>query len=299
MNKLLFFTAIMLTTALHSQGKLVKIDNFESKYVKARNVEIWLPDEYFTDNKQKFPVLYMHDGQNVFNPETAMGNIAWEADNTAQKLIKDKKIKPVIIVASWCTDRRFFEYYPEKAAKNLSGEDKAAMEKVRIQMGVVQSDYMADEYLKFLTTELKPYIDKNYRTLTDAANTAICGSSMGGLISLYAICEYPRIFGKAACVSTHWPILFDNSNMNFSEAIRKYVAENLPSPKNHSIYFDFGTETLDELYEIHQVKVDDIMKDKGYTKGKNWVTRKFEGAAHNEKSWQQRMDVILEFLFKQ
>lgn len=298
MKTALVCVCLFVAGFVQAQGKWVKIENFESKHVKPRHVEIWLPEEYEANPAEKFPVLYMHDGQNVFNPETAMGNIPWDADDVAAKLIMQNKIKPVIIVAAWCTDIRYFEYFPEKAAAYLSAEDKEQMENVRLQMGVKKSDYMADEYLKFLTSELKPYIDKKYRTLPDMENTSICGSSMGGLISLYAICEYPGIFGQAACVSTHWPVLFDNSNMAPSEAIRTYLKKNLPSPKNHNIYFDFGTATLDQYYEVHQEKVDAIMQEKGYSKGHNWVTQKFEGAEHNEKAWQARMDVILQFLYK-
>lgn len=295
-----FFCCLLfcfVTFNMNSQSKIKKIENFKSKYIQPRNVEVWLPDAYYKNPEQKFPVLYMHDGQNVFNTATASYNVAWEADSIAEQLINKGKIKPVIIVASWCTDKRFHEYFPEKAAKYLSEVDKEHMETVRLQMGAAPSNYLADEYLKFITTELKPYIDKNYRALSDKDNTSICGSSMGGLISLYAICEYPKVFGQAACVSTHWSVLFNNDVISPSEAIRKYLKDNLPSPKNHRIYFDYGTKTLDQYYEPHQNKVDIIMKSKGYTFNKNWVTKKFEGASHNEQSWQERFDIILKFLF--
>lgn len=296
-NILLPLALLCLLLAKAQNGKLIKIDNFKSRYVKARNVEIWLPEAYQVNPKQKFPVLYMHDGQNVFNKETAMGNTPWNVDDMAAKLIKENKIAPAIIVAAWCTDVRYFEYFPEKAARYLSEEDKKAMDGAAAAMGVKKTEFLGDEYLKFLAEELKPYIDKNYRTLTGPEDTSVCGSSMGGLISLYAICEYPEVFGQAACVSTHWPILFDNKIMEPSDAVRGYFKEHLPSPDHHRIYFDHGTETLDQYYEVHQVIMDRIMESKGYIRDKNWVTRKFEGAEHNEKSWQQRMDVVLEFLY--
>jgi predicted alpha/beta superfamily hydrolase len=172
------------------------------------------------------------------------------------------------------------------------------MEDARIARGAIKSDFLGDEYLKFIVKELKPYIDENYRTEKDKDDTAICGSSMGGLISLYAICEYPEVFGKAACISTHWPVLFNNDNMGPSQAIRNYLTNNLPKPSQHKIYFDYGTETLDQYYEVHQKKVDSILTLKKYKKGKNWETKKFQGAAHNEKSWQERFDGVLKFLFK-
>ena len=298
--KLLLLAIILgITSAANAQGgwKLRKIDNFESKFVTSRNVEIWLPQQYFESEDKKFPVLYMHDGQNVFDPVTSSFGTAWEADATAEKMINEGKVKPFIIVTSWCTDKRYAEYFPEKAAKYFTKEDLDNIAKSKQQTGPLDEELLGDEYLKFLTSELKPYVDENFRTLTDAKNTSICGSSMGGLISLYAICEYPEVFGPAACVSTHWPLLFDNTFMGPSEAVRKYMAAKLPSPANHRIYFDYGTETLDQYYEVHQKKVDAIMASKGYKKGKNWVTRKFEGAEHSEKSWQLRMDVIFSFLY--
>src|SRR5690606_40403421 len=120
---------------------------------------------------------------------------------------------------------------------------------------------------------------------------------LGRLISSYAIYEHPYVSGKAVCISTLWPVLMDNDNMRPSDAVRKYMEENLPDPATLRIYFDHGTKTLDQYYEVHQKMVDNIMRSKGYKEGDNWVTRKFEGAEHNEKWIKQRMDVIIRFLF--
>lgn len=294
----LLLAGFTITAVAQSKGRIIRIDNFKSEFVNARNVEIWLPPGYEEGKKEKYPVLYMHDGQNVFDKGNAGFGVAWEADDMAEKLIKEGKVKPFIIVTSaHAGNLRYMEYFPEKAAtKYFSQEDMKVFKELAGQMKV-EVNWLADEYLQFMVKELKPYIDKNYRTLPDAKNTSVCGSSMGGLISMYAICEYPGVFGQAACVSTHWPLLFDNNNMHPSEAVRSYMKDNLPSPGNHRIYFDYGTATLDQYYEVHQKMVDAIMKAKGYTEGKNWVTRKFEGAEHNEQSWQNRMDVIIEFLY--
>jgi predicted alpha/beta superfamily hydrolase len=294
--KLLLVITVFSATA-QNEGRLDKIDNFKSQFVKERNIEIWLPKEYFDNKAQSFPVVYMHDGQNVFNAGTSTSGVALEADITAAKVIEDEAATPFIIVAIWNTDKRFLEYFPEKAAQHLSKQDIDEIEEVWDIKNLKKSDFLGDEYLQFITAELKPYIDKNYRTLKDTEYTAIAGGSMGGLISLYAICEYPDIFGQAACISTHWPVLFDNGNMNPSEAVRTYMEENLPDPGSQRLYFDHGTETLDQYYEVHQKMADHIMRNKGYTEGKNWVTRKFEGAEHHEKSIKERMDVIFQFLF--
>jgi predicted alpha/beta superfamily hydrolase len=301
--KSLLTKTLLLLVALNSfaqpKSKIVTIDKFKSEFVEPHNVEIWLPAEYAADPKKKFPVLYMQDGQNVFNPKTSMSNIAWEADDTAAKLIAANQIEPVIIVAIWSnSDTRYIEYLPEKALAGLSQKDMAEVDKIKKQAKTKETELLGDEYLKFLTQELKPYIDGKYRTMPDAAHTSICGSSMGGLISLYAICEYPDVFGKAACVSTHWPMVFDSHNMNFSTAMKQYLFEKLPAPKNHGIYFDYGTATLDKDYEVHQKAVDNIMKMKGFEFQKNWLTRKYENAPHNEKAWQERFDQVLLFLYR-
>jgi len=301
MKKLLFAFLFLFVGvwawSVQGQEKIIAIDNFKSKYVAPRKIEIFLPREYEKGRSRKFPVLYMHDGQNVFNASSAYGGVAWEADETARKMFKNVDVLPFIIVAIWNTEARFHEYFPEKALKLMTPEDREAMEAARIARGAVESPFLGDNYLKFIVNELKPYIDENYRTEDDRDNTAICGSSMGGLISIYALCEYPKVFGKAACLSTHWPILFNNDNMNPSEAVRKYLTEKLPKAGDHKIYFDYGTKTLDQFYEVHQMKVDEIMKFKKYKKDKDWVTKKYEGAEHNEKSWQERLPIVFKFLF--
>jgi predicted alpha/beta superfamily hydrolase len=147
---------------------------------------------------------------------------------------------------------------------------------------------LSDAYLKFQVKELKPYFDSAYATIPEAKNTTIMGSSMGGMISLYALQQYPEVFGNTICISTHWPA--------FSGVSVEGIAEKLPAAGNNRIYFDYGTATLDSLYEPYQVQVDSILKSKGYIQGDEWQTKKFEGAAHIEDAWQQRVHVPLKFL---
>jgi predicted alpha/beta superfamily hydrolase len=151
------------------------------------------------------------------------------------------------------------------------------------------SAIQGDAYLKYLVTELKPLIDRSYRTLPDPAHTATMGSSMGGLISAYALNEYPGVFGRAGCVSTHWPL---GDGM-----LIPYFVQHLPKPGLHRIYFDFGTATLDSNYEPYQQRVDDGLRAAGYTEGKDWLTKKFPGHEHSERFWRQRVEIPLEFMF--
>jgi enterochelin esterase-like enzyme len=116
------------------------------------------------------------------------------------------------------------------------------------------------------------------------------GSSMGGLISLYALCEVPQMFGAAACLSTHW--------VAGEGVVIDYLRRALPPPGTHRVYFDYGTETLDAEYEVWQVQADQIMRAAGYTEGEDWVTRKFVGAEHSERAWRERLHLPLRFLLQ-
>lgn len=281
------------------QAQMVQtVDHFPSQYVDARRVDIWLPKEYEADKNQRFPVLYMQDGQNVLNDDTARDYISWNAGNTAMDLAAQKKIKPVIIVAVWSTEDRYLEYLPEKALEYLTDNElKEAME-VAKATGSSKQKFMGNDYLKFLVGELKVYVDKTYRTLSDAQNTAISGSSMGGLISMYAAFEYPEVFGSVACLSTHWPVLFDENNTNPFDAVSKYMELHMPPAQNHRFYFDQGTKGLDAISLPYQKQIDELMTSSGYHKDVNCVSKVFEGAEDTEKAWRQRFDEVLLFLFE-
>ena len=240
----------------------------------------------------------MQDGQNLFDSKTAYKGTPWELDKSTRKVIDSNQITPCIIVGISNSNSRFYEYFPQKATAYLTKADYNLMEQGGLEKASDTTNYLADNYLKFLVNELKPFIDKNYRTKSDVASTAIGGSSSGGLLSIYAICEYPKVFGQAVCISTHWSVLFDNEFTSPSESIRTYLKYNLPDPKTHRIYFDYGTLGIDRFYEVHQKKVDQLMINRGYKKGENWETLKFEGATHSENSWKNRSNVFLRFLFR-
>ncbi|WP_430933050.1 alpha/beta hydrolase [Saccharicrinis sp. 156] len=270
--------------------KIIHVESFSSKYVPARNIDIWIPASYSADTK--YNVLYMHDGQMLFDSTNSWNKQAWMVGETMDRLINEKIIRPTIVVAIWnINELRTIEYFPNKAYQLLSDSIKNNLGKNRLKKSPE-----SDNYLRFITQELKPYIDDTYSTYGDMQHTFIAGSSMGGLISMYAICEYPEIFGGAACLSTHWPGTFE-SNMEIPAAFRDYLENNLPSADNHKIYFDYGTETLDSLYKPYQMMVDTVMMKKGFTPD-NWITKVFAGDAHDERSWAKRLHIPLEFLLK-
>jgi predicted alpha/beta superfamily hydrolase len=226
----------------------------------------------------------MHDGQNLFDPRSSYIGVDWGVDEALGGLIDAGEVDGAIVVGIWCTDRRRREYLPQRPFETEEGR------KARARLGELygRGPIESDAYLMFLVKELKPFIDARYRTLPDRDHTLVMGSSMGGLISLYALCEYPEVFVAAGCLSTHWPpgegIIVD------------YLEEALPPPGTHRFYFDYGTETLDQEYEVYQKRVDEVMKRAGYQEGEDWVTRKFVGAEHSERAWRARVHIPLRFL---
>ena len=267
------------------EARVIFHPNRPSAYVNSRHVDVWIPSNYDPNASQKYKVLYMHDGQNAFNPATSYAGVDWGVDEALDQLIKEGKVPPTIVVAIWNTPLRFPEYMPQVPKSFVESPD--IIDLMTSQYG---TPVISDNYLKFIVTELKPFIDANYNTSTKREDTFIMGSSMGGLISLYAISEYPEVFGGAGCVSTHWPV------WTFSDAYMGQVEENLPDPSNHKLYFDFGTVGLDAKYEPYQNDVDKMMERRGYDWQINWITRKFVGADHNEQSWNERVHIPLEFL---
>lgn len=298
-----FFSLSVQTLAQNSlpavvSGKIERIENFRSKYVTSRNIDIWLPEGY--SDQKKYSVLYMHDGQMLFDPEQTWTKQAWNIDDVATQLFSNTQIKSFIVVGIWNGGQtRHPDYFPQKPFERLSQTEKDTVSAQLKRAGRTKDVFKSQSgnYLKFIVNELKPYVDKRYAVYTNRENTFIAGSSMGGLISIYAICEYPKIFGGAACLSTHWVGSFTLEHNPFPGSFIKYLSDNIPNPKNHSIYFDCGAKTLDALYPEIQKKVDSIMVLKGYNKN-NWVTKYFPGEDHSEQSWNKRLNIPLEFLFQ-
>lgn len=285
------------TRAEVAAGTLVDLGIVESRHAEPRRVAVWLPSSY-SPKGPRHAVLYMHDGQNLFDPETGYGGMEWKVDETLDRLIRDKKVRPTIVVAIWNTSRRLRDYVPSKAFDHLP---PAYIDRVRKLYG---GEPLSDGYLKFIVEELKPRIDRQFRVRRGRSDTAIMGSSMGGLISLYAISEYPRVFGAAGMVSTHWPLMIPPEGETLSDtdyqavagAFERYLAPALPSPATHRLYFDHGSETLDATYARYQRRIDRLVAARGYRHGVNWISRNFPGHAHNEVSWASRLEIPLRFL---
>lgn len=257
---------------------------FQSGYVQQRRISLWLPPGYDSETDQRYPVIYAHDGQNLFDPQTAFVGVDWGMHLAMGRLVAKGTVRKALIVGIWNSPARYREYDPQKAFEDyLSRQEQTAYAGEHGQP-------VSDLYLQFIVRELKPYIDSRYRTLPARNDTLMIGSSMGGMISAYALCEYPEVFGGIACLSTHWPAV--NGRM------AAYLADRLPDPQGRRLYFDYGTATLDGQYEPFQLQVDEVLRQRGYAQGDQWVTRKFTGEDHSEQAWRRRVDIPLQFLLK-
>lgn len=271
----------------HGNGIIHRHPDFASRRVEARNIDVWLPPGYSAVAAARYPVIYMHDGQNLFDPALAYGGVDWGMPAAMVRVMRDRHVRGAIIVGIWNSgEGRWCDYMP---ARPLTSP--AAAELLEYYVQEHGGPPHSDQYLRFLVREVKPFIDATYRTLRGRAHTHVMGSSLGGLISLYALVEHPHIFGGAACLSTHWPAGGD--------LLVDALAAALPRPGAHKLYFDFGTATLDADYEPYQRRMDAFGAAAGYTPGKDWLTRKFPGAEHSEKAWRKRVHIPLQFLLGQ
>jgi predicted alpha/beta superfamily hydrolase len=240
-----------------------------------RDLVVYLPPGYEANQKRRYPVFYMHDGQNLFDGATSfIAGKEWRVDETAEALISTRRIEPLIIVGVYNTKNRINEYTPAEDVKfKLGGK--------------------ADLFGRMLVEELKPFIDKTYRTRQDPKYTGIGGSSLGGLVSLYLGLKYSDVFGKVAVVSPS--VWFANKQI-------VHFVEALPKKWKVSIWLDMGTKEGGSEEEAQQGVgnarlLRDTLLKKGWKNGKSLSYFEAEGAEHNENAWAERVASILTFLF--
>jgi enterochelin esterase-like enzyme len=239
-----------------------------------RRVAVWLPPGYGADDVRRFPVLYLHDGQNLFDNATAFGE-EWQVDETATALIEAREIQPLIVVGIYNGGNKRIEEYTT-AVDTLRWWRRMS---VRGKHGPM------------LAEELKPWIDKTYRTLPDASNTAIGGSSMGGLASLRVALRYYRIFGKAAVMS---PSVWWNDRELLWEV--EALPDTGGGPLPVRIWLDAGTaEAPSVIPDVRALR--DALERKGWRPGTDLAYMEADGAGHDERAWAARVAPMLRFLF--
>ena len=255
-------------TEPHITGKFKLLKDFKSSFLKkTRNVLVLLPKNYEEDKTSKYPVLYMHDGNNLFDPALSFQGAEWGVDETVDRLCREAKLKNIIVVGVYNTAERISEYTPVKDPKHGGGE--------------------GENYSKFIIRELKPYIDKNFRTLPEAGNTAIGGSSLGGLISLYIGLSHPEVFSSVIAMSPS--IWWSNEDI-----INWVLTKNIDTVKT-KIWMDIGAAEGEEAVSGAD-KLNGLLKKK-YPGFKNYRYEKFPDAPHNESAWSARIEYPLIQMF--
>jgi len=293
--------ALPLATAARAEvpaeGRLVEHPQTVSAFVQPRDVTVWLPPGYDAAPDARWPVLYMHDGQNLFDASRAYSG-EWGVDEHVSRLAASGQIQSAIVVGVHNTPLRLREYVPADLIRALPDDMRTDIQ------AIYGGEPLSDGYVRFLAEELKPFIDRTYRTRTGPDDTVIMGSSMGGLISLYAMMKRPDVFGAAGCLSTHWPLkvegleapaLLNPWRERLVAAWTGVIRAGLPDPASHRLYFDRGDETLDQFYAVFQSRIDTAVRDAGWGPDR-FRSLVFPGAEHNEKSWNQRLDAPLTFL---
>lgn len=243
-------------------GTLKYHKKIEYPGLRDRDIIVWLPPGYGENSKQRYPVLYMHDGQNIIDPQTSAFGIDWQVDETADSLISGGEIEPIIVVGIYNTADRSPEYSDTE---------------------------LGQKYVDLLINHIKPMIDKNYRTKPDRKNTAIAGSSMGGLISFILVWNHSDVFSKAICMSP----AFAYREYNYVENIKSK-----PKPEEKiKIYIDNGGVGLEKLLQPGIDQMLSFLKDSGYENDKDLFVVIEEEAEHNEPAWAARMAYPLKIMF--
>jgi len=263
-------------------GRLIYWTDVRSAFLgPTRNVEIWLPPGYDDSPSVRYPVLYMSDGQNLFDPRIANTGVDWGVDEAVVRLTQRGVIGPVIVVGVWNSAERTPEYSPWQRAP---------------------------QYARFLIEELLPRVNAAFRTRTGPENTAVMGSSMGGLLSFYLVTHHPEAFGACGCVSTHFPISEAVVGRNFTSVapvehpdttpyVVRDIAAGLRVPRGARYWFDYGGQGLDAAYGPTHETVRAWLLRQGLGEGRDFAIRRYPEATHNEASWRARLDDPLTFLF--
>jgi enterochelin esterase-like enzyme len=260
-------------------GTLVYWQDVPSEFLSEdRHVEIWLPPGYDDDPDHHYRVIYMHDGQNLFDPRIANTGSDWGVDEAMMRGVDAGLFEPAIVVGSWSSARRVEEYSPW---------------------------HEAPQYAQFLSEELMPRVNAEFRTLTGAKDTFAMGSSMGGLLSYYLVKEHPDEFGACGCVSTHFPFSDavaasitgeDPAEEDPTPNVVKDIATGDSVPKNVRFFFDYGTKGIDAEYGPSHTTVRDWLLGQGLAEEQDFRIREYVGADHNEASWRARLDDQLAWL---
>lgn len=290
--------AVLAAPALAREqaGRFLEYEHVAAAGLPEQRLTIWLPPGY-DKGKQRYPVLYMHDGHNLFDPAKSNFNKVWAADKAMLAAVRSGKVEPHIIVGIWAPGAdRYRQYLPQSIYQAASGTPRDAMD---IMTG---GAVISKAYLSWLAGPLKQWIDASFRTRPGRDDTAIMGSSMGGLMSCYAFLERAETYGRAGCVSSHWPAADPTkvgpANPELIALWDGWFAARLGEPNGRRVWMDHGTATLDAFYAPYQEKIDARFATSGWQRGRDWESKVYEGAEHEENAWARRLPDVFGWLLR-
>jgi hypothetical protein len=293
----------LLATGLHTPlfAQIVgSVDTLQMplcKDLQPRAVYVWKASNYKAN--QPHNVLYMHDGQMLFDGLGTWNKKEWRVDETLDSLLRRNLIKPCIVVGICNVNvYRYGDYFPQDVFEKLPKDVQDSLKAFQNTKACVSNDY-----LKCIVEQLKPQIEKHYKT---SGNNAIGGASMGGLISWYAAVKYPDVFKSALCMSTHWPggnpmkvdtIVFTGFKQYLQQNLKPLAFIDSSSElKGQRFYFDCGTATLDAYYPPLQKQIDKVFYNANYDLMHYWSVYD-EGAEHDEVAWAKRFALAMMYLW--
>ena len=232
-----------------------------------RDVVVWLPPGY-EETAQRYPVLYMHDGQNIVDPKTSAFGVDWQVDETLTQMIENKEVQPLIVVGIYNTPERSRDYLPGPQGK---------------------------KYETFVCEKLKPLIDKTYRTNPARQATAIAGSSAGGICAFTMAWNRPDVFSKAICMSPAFQ--YRRSDGSLSVDYLQEFSESHRPTDTPFFYIDNGGVGLERLLQPGIDELLEQLQKKGLQADHDYVWKSYSDARHDESSWAQRMPTALQLLF--
>ena len=301
MVRLLLALAMLIGLAAPAQaapadrGRLLQFEHVSAPGLPEQRLTVWLPPGY-DRSKRRYGVVYMHDGHNLFERKYSNFDKIWAAD-TAMLAAMKRGVQPRIIIGIWAPGAdRYRQYLPRDIYLAASPALRAQMDKM------AGGPIVSDAYLAWLAGPLKSWVDGKFRTLPDRNHTAIAGSSMGGLVSCYAFLRYPATYGQAACISSHWPAVdpreVGKANPELMALWDQWFAARLGAPDGRKLWLDHGTATLDAFYAPYQQVVDRRISATGWKRGRDWQSKVYPGAEHEENAWAARLPEIFGWLLR-
>jgi enterochelin esterase-like enzyme len=269
-------------------GTLTRLNDLAAPGLLPRRVDVWRP----AGANGPLPLLIMHDGQNLFDPALAYGGKTWGVAETISQLVAAGRLPPVMVAGVWNTPQRWQDYVPAGIIDRLPADVHGKV------MASMPGGSLSPAYAHALADVLVPRLRAEFAVAP--GRVAVMGSSMGGLASLNLLVERPDVFGLAGCLSTHWPTigLDPVAQPAVQAAIAGWLGERLGPPRTRKLWFDHGDRTLDQHYAPYQAAVDAQLPGLGWQPGRDFVSRSYPGAAHEEASWAARLADPLTFLFK-